>query len=38
MLKVEKYFMNIVYFLCRKTQNINLKSKDLIRVLTGMIQ
>lgn len=30
--------MEIVHFLCRKTQTINLRSKELIRVLTAMIQ
>lgn len=38
LLKVEHLFMEIVYFLCKKTQNINLRSKGLIRTLTKMIQ
>lgn len=37
MVKVENKFMEIVYFLCKKTQNITLKSKELIKTLTSMI-
>lgn len=29
--------MEVVYFLCKKTQSITLKSKELIRTLTAMI-
>jgi hypothetical protein len=35
--KVEKCLMNIVDFLCKKTQSINLKSTGLIKVLTRRV-
>jgi hypothetical protein len=37
LVRVERKFMSIVYFLCKKTQSITLKSKELIRTLTAMI-
>ena len=30
--------MSIVHFICKKTQNFNLKNKQLIKNLTNMIQ
>lgn len=37
LVRTERKLMEIVYFLCRKTQSITLKSKELIRTLTAMI-